>query len=236
MTGYEYAMLVLRRLRVHRVTKADGTTEDLQDLAEPTLLAWFNTYVRPPVEAAYAEESRRWNDGYAGWRGQIAVNERPAHNAPWLVRYPDGRAVEVYAPDAPALEGRLRYEYVQTGHPEPVLPPHPNHYQEWVAASVRQQRMWFAELHTSAGVTRERHATPFLWYGVPVEPIVAMLNRLGQEGWQLVAASEDKGLYSGQDTTSESSPVVVRYTLMRVTPPAAGAAPAPPDPEQQAAR
>lgn len=131
MSAYEYAMLVLRRLRVHRVTRPDGSTEDLQDLAEPTLVAWFNQYVRPPVEAAYAEESRRWSDRYAAWRGQVAVTEKAARDAPWLVRYPDGRAGEVYAPDAHALEARLRHEFVLTGQPEPQLLPHAAQYQEW---------------------------------------------------------------------------------------------------------
>jgi hypothetical protein len=104
-------------------------------------------------------------------------------------------------------------------NPEPTLPDK-QAYTAWKAAQamqpevLREQRGWMATLYTPSG------SEPIMidgeWkYGWPETDIVNILNKTGADGWQVISVTEDKGLYSGHDASSESGPTAVRYLLAR---------------------
>lgn len=96
----------------------------------------------------------------------------------------------------------------------------------WNQKKVRY-RTWVAEFVSTDGnrhipLGKKAHAdlwgevdSPF--WGYPNAEAVQVLERLAEEGWDLVAVSEDKGQYAGTDAVNESYTVRVRYLLRRPT-------------------
>jgi len=54
-------------------------------------------------------------------------------------------------------------------------------------------------------------------HGIPLPAMVATLNRLSHEGWEVVSVNEDIDLYRTDDAERESFPARVRYLLSRRT-------------------
>lgn len=109
----------------------------------------------------------------------------------------------------------------------PQLNPEPRqHYvfHTWKAELHRQpqvetgQQRWIATISTSTGAEKLAINEHGQTYGWPIAQVTGTLNRLGADRWQVISVTEDKGLYSGVGTDSESGPVAVRYLLMRSMP------------------
>jgi hypothetical protein len=80
---------------------------------------------------------------------------------------------------------------------------------------LKKRRTWAAELFLPKG--RERLSfEPDDWpYGLPIDEVTEVLNRLAGEGWKVLHVSEDRGLYTGPDTESDSYVTRARYMLGR---------------------
>lgn len=80
---------------------------------------------------------------------------------------------------------------------------------------VENLRGWTATFTTKAGV-EIIDASSASWDEVRPETVVLeVLNRLGIEGWQVIAVAEDKGVYAGYAAAEVSQPIRINYLVMR---------------------
>jgi hypothetical protein len=112
------------------------------------------------------------------------------------------------------LRGLYRYD-----NPEPALADD-KAFEAWKIAQssqpeiVKDQRGWTSMLYTLSGSESIEISTE--WSdGWPEVDVIAVLNRLGNVGWQVINVTEDKGLYPGADAASESGPTAARFLLAR---------------------
>jgi hypothetical protein len=72
---------------------------------------------------------------------------------------------------------------------------------------------WGGEFITKDDRTVTRVPYPDRDASIPTQFAMEELGRLSEEGWRLVHVSEDRGLFSGEATTSEAYVVRLRYLL-----------------------
>lgn len=118
--------------------------------------------------------------------------------------FPDGEIVQVAPHDTQSAIERWQDRIARAN--TPAAQPKPK---------LKRRRTWAAELFLPEG--RERLGfEPDDWpYGLPIDEVAEVLNRLAGEGWKVLHVSEDRGLYTGPDTESDSYVTRARYLLAR---------------------
>lgn len=92
-------------------------------------------------------------------------------------------------------------------------------YSDWqksTSARASEQRIWICTVYEVDGQVGRLNVDLSDWTsGAPMKGITKALNFFGADGWSVVSSTEDKGLYTGTDTTNESFPSRMRYLLQR---------------------
>jgi len=82
--------------------------------------------------------------------------------------------------------------------------------------SAGDERGWWTAYF---GVEQPAEAQGDFWtewsYGFPIERTLVVLAALAADGWRVARVSEDRGLYKGDDATSDSSVTTTRHWLTR---------------------
>ena len=132
-----------------------------------------------------------------------------------LLTFPDGEAVECSSHE---VKQRIDAKISAELGPMPVVP-QSHAWQPWKAdagAVAEEVRGWVAVAYDADGSSRSLDVDLSDWnFGAPIGAITVTLNRFAQDGWSLISANEDKGLYIGADASNEAFPARVRLLLGR---------------------
>jgi hypothetical protein len=220
MAEFEYAFLAVTRVRVEFVALGDGTEISVgAGGPEPALRSYFDARVAPALQRNHEVALSEWRASLERFRAGVRVEPRSVKTSVFgakeervELRFPDGRALELYPEEA---DEEIARRFVAE-HRKPS--PSTLTFEEWVAganASSRFRTEWRAT-YFAEGMSRDLQVLADEWvYGAPLEAILTVLNGLGAAGWKLIAVTEDKGVYSGVESANSAAPVRLRYTLMR---------------------
>lgn len=207
----EYGFFALARAKGGVFRKPDGSTEAFDDLREArkAMWRWTETEVLPKAVAA-ARESREafCNDCTIEVRRVQQPGLFTADRVVSDIHGPDG---EVIAKDVPDDHQETRIKAAaQSRFPEPTAEKLPAAEK----GEVSERVIWTASLFIDG---KQKDLPSFGWwvYGFPIESVLGVLNELAVEGWSVVQVSEDRGLYSGTTTDTDSAVTKARYLLVR---------------------
>lgn len=200
--------------------------EPQRELPEDALQSYWENEVDAGATArlqqeriSYDADLRKFVDGTTSRDESVKVRTGIGKSETFVKRhvtFPDGHTEEFGADIQPQAAARQRFAKT---HPKPADPPPP--FAKWKSSlTVNDTRCWTGEW-TGDGqtVTPPEFTKVFKWrYGIPMDEILAVLNRLASSGWVVVSVSEDRGVYAGVDTTNVSAPTAVRYLLENAEP------------------
>ncbi len=106
-----------------------------------------------------------------------------------------------------AIQGAIE-EAAKEAHPDPLPQDFPG------APALESAKVWECEF--LAGAEHFSYPDIFSWdHYFPMPEVAQTLDELAREGWSVLTASEDRGLYRSDLAESVSAPLSVRYLLVR---------------------
>lgn len=226
-----YAFFAIQRVKDEVVTEPDGTRSFHEPGAGQRVVeqrrgqAERGTAKRErAAEDAHRQRTAEWNEHRQRWIDQLSLEtvetltrghgKRRAPTKYYVdrVTFPDGGVEEFFQSNT---KGEIEARYTRD-HP---LPRRPSARQDAAPHAAlptwRAERTWRAELFLPTG-RQALPMRPLSWpYGFPMEEVMNVLNDLAQDGWSVLHVSEDRGLYTGADTPTDSGLTSVRYLLRR---------------------
>ena len=213
-----HGFLVVSRTTRWRLAHADGTNTEWasKEEADEALAKWDGEAAEALKEAAKrVEEARkRFLD-----EAELEIVSVPNLN-PFQVDYrkptvsfPDGSTMQFEEGDP---EGHIREameEVARGAHPDPTIGEVGGGRPELQSLPV-----WEVEFLAN----QDRRSLPDLssWdHFFPMAGVIEILDKLSDEGWSVLNASEDRGLNPSDFAESASVPLRVRYLLTRNTVP-----------------
>lgn len=204
-----YGYFVIMRAKGGAFRRADGTTETFEEHAKAMAAqkAWVAEELLPEATATTLQARETFIR-------QCTLKERRVKRSGFLA--PDDVYVDILGPngeDLGLVKDNAEAEIAQRARhrfPDPSA-------DELVASSgtrVTETVVWAAGLYL--GGKYQRLAAFEDWaFGFPIENVLGVLNDLSAEGWSVVHVSEDRGLYTGRTTQTDSAVTRARYLLAR---------------------
>jgi hypothetical protein len=206
----EYGFFALARAKGGIFRKADGSTESFEHREEAVRArdAWLTNEELPKAVSAVRRSRAQFSE-------DCTVQERRVKQSGFL--NPDLVFRDLHGPDGEVIAqgiGDDATAQIATAaercFPNPTISNLPASA-EYI---VKDQVIWHASLFLN-GEAKRLPAFETWIYGFPIEGVLTVLNDLAADGWSVVQASEDRGIYVGATNQTDSAVTRARYLLVR---------------------
>lgn len=219
-----HAMLVITRA-VFDVVEIPGQQPLVvaKDAGDDAARRWWDDRVRAVAADVFDRTSDTWERELADWqaRTDVAVGKERLHDGgPRVdvarIRFPDGTETVVDPQNA--------HDYVteefRARRPQPTVAAQ---FAEWrETVQVAELRTWVGWLFEGAEDVPVDIGLPVSQFGYPIREVLACLDRLSRDGWQIVHVSEDRtgylearAGYPDAEMAAEPGIGTARYLLSR---------------------
>lgn len=205
---------MLNRATQWRLSYADGQRSDWtsKDEADEQLAQW-----RKSVGEALAQETAKVTKAREKFIAETDLRIVSVNNPnPFQVEYrkptlsfPDGTSCQLEEGTSEEQIREVMQEAAAEAHPDPT----PSSV-KGEGPELESRRAWEREFLT--GGSRIAFPPILSWdHFFPMEAVAESLDRLAEEGWAVLSASEDRGIYPSDLAENRSAPLLVRYLLVR---------------------
>jgi hypothetical protein len=212
-----HAMLVITRA-VFDVVRIPGQQPLVvaKDAGDEAARRWWDEHVRLAV--AGVRNSTSWDQQLADWQAATKVqvgHERLHDGGPRVevarITFPDGTDGIV---DPEAAHDYITEEF-QARFPPPTAPAQFADWRETV--QIGELHTWAACLYQGGEQIPLDIGLPTAEFGYPIREVLGCLDRLAEDGWQIVHVSEDRvGRHAADgEVAGENGVGTVRYLLGR---------------------
>ena len=201
-----YGYFALGRAKRWRLSIPDAEPSlfEVKEDAEESRMAWIGEHELPPAIAAWEEARERFFEGCAITTRKTGSGFT-AREENWIL-FPTGEQRPLGVLDPQDVTTKVWLDH----SPEPTVAS----IVPISAATLDQVVIWEGELFLG----EESRKLPLIshWvYGLPIDFVLETLNKLSDEGWEVLLASEDRGLFAGKTAGSEAYVTRVRYLLSK---------------------
>lgn len=208
-----HGFLVVGRTTRWRVSFAQDTPSPWSDKADAEkLLGKWRNVAGDALARAEEKIDRDRKDFIAKTEIEIVTVDNPNpfqvdYRKP-TIAFPDGATMQFpETATQEAIQGAIE-EAANEAHPDPLPQDFPG------APELESAKAWEREF--LAGAERLSYPDIFSWdHCFPMPEVAQTLDELARDGWSVLSASEDRGLYRSDLAESVSAPLSVRYLLVR---------------------
>lgn len=210
-----HAFLVVSRTTRWRVSFAQDTPSEWSEKSDAEkLLGKWRTVADDALAQAQEKIDQARKEFIAETEIEIVTVDNPNpfqvdYRKP-TVTFPDGSTMQF--PEAAPQDTiqKALEDAAKEAHPDPAPEDFPG------APALESAKVWEREFLDSG--KRLSYPDIFTWdHYFPMSEVAQTLDELAREGWSLLSASEDRGLYRSDLAESVSAPLTVRYLLDRGT-------------------
>jgi hypothetical protein len=207
----EYGFLAIQRVNGGILKVPDEEVQSFEDFGEATRT--WQQWLRDNRLPQAIEEVQRQRDAFiAGCTVTTKRVPQRGWTTPDIVFEeawdPDGRAISAEGNNAESTikaEARGKYRDPSVEELSRKLAPE---------YGVTKKVVWAAGLYTGGEYTRLKALTSWQ-YGLPIKELLVVLNDLAADGWAVAHVSEDRGVFQGTTTSTDSAVTKTRYLLVR---------------------